>query len=319
MVLSSTTEAHSQLRAQISGVMGSTSLACWIVLLMPQLIEQWRLKSAEGIAIGFITIWFCGDLFNLVGALWAHLLPEVVFLAVWFCVADALMIWSFVYYTRFYKKKQHHHHHGQHHHHHQEHLGHEHAVEHSAHSEHGQGEREYLDESAPLLHRRRSSTLTDIALEPQYHSIFVKYILPIIFVVACGIVGFLLSSPQPADPTDPIDPIQPPEDDIIALGPQIMGYCSAFLYLGARIPQIIQNYQRKSVYGLSLLFFLFSTLGNLTYAGQIIFYRSDWNYIVLNMSWLLGSLGTIVEDVIIFGQFYMYKDNDSIEDDEERV
>ncbi|KAI5957920.1 hypothetical protein CANMA_004352 [Candida margitis] len=307
---------NSQLRAQISGVMGSTSLACWIVLLMPQLIEQWRLKSAEGIAIGFITIWFCGDLFNLVGAIWAHLLPEVVFLAVWFCVADALMIASYVYYTRFYKKKKHHHHH--YHHHQQDH----HAVEgHAEHEhEHGQGEREYIDESAPLLHRRRSSTLTDIALEPQYHSIFVKYILPIIFVVGCGIAGFLLSSPEPqpqppSDPSNPIDP--PPQDDIIALGPQIMGYCSALLYLGARIPQIIQNYQRKSVYGLSLLFFLFSTLGNLTYAGQIIFYRSDWNYIVLNMSWLLGSLGTIVEDVVIFAQFYIYKDNnDSIEDEE---
>ena len=59
--------------------MGSTSLACWIVLLMPQLIEQWRLKSAEGIAIGFITIWFMGDIFNLIGALWAKLLPEVIF------------------------------------------------------------------------------------------------------------------------------------------------------------------------------------------------------------------------------------------------
>lgn len=278
-----------------------------IVLLMPQLIEQWRLKSAEGIAIGFITIWFCGDLFNLVGAIWAHLLPEVVFLAVWFCVADALMIWSFVYYTRFYKKKHQHHHH-----HHSHHQALEHLVEHP---EHGQGEREFVDESAPLLHRRRSSTLTDIALEPQYHSIFVKYVLPIIFVVACGVAGFLLSSQQ-LHPTEPIDP-PPPVDDVIALGPQIMGYCSALLYLGARIPQIIQNHKRKSVYGLSLLFFLFSTLGNLTYAGQIVFYRSDWNYIVLNMSWLLGSLGTIVEDVIIFGQFYMYKDNnESIEDDE---
>ena len=319
----SNSNSNSQLRSQISGVMGSTSLACWIVLLMPQLIEQWRLKSAEGIAIGFITIWFCGDLFNLIGAIWAHLLPEVVFLAVWFCVADALMIWSFVYYTRFYKRKHHHQYHQHHHHHHHEHHEHhEHSGHEHEHSEHGQGEREYLDESAPLLRRRRSSTLTDIALEPQYHSVFVKYVLPIIFVVACGIVGFLLSSSeQPEQPptTDPITP--PPQDDIIALGPQIMGYLSAFLYLGARIPQIIQNYQRKSVYGLSLLFFLFSTLGNLTYAGQIIFYRSDWNYIVLNMSWLLGSLGTIVEDVIIFGQFYMYKDNDfdTIEDDDEEA
>ncbi|KAM9897622.1 hypothetical protein OXX79_006774 [Metschnikowia pulcherrima] len=76
-VLSALAEHSASWRTTVSGVMGSTSLACWIVLLMPQLIEQWRMKSAEGIAIGFISIWFLGDVFNLIGALWAHLLPEV--------------------------------------------------------------------------------------------------------------------------------------------------------------------------------------------------------------------------------------------------
>ncbi|CAI5759009.1 unnamed protein product [Candida verbasci] len=276
-------------RSKISGVMGSTSLACWIVLLMPQLIEQWRLKSVEGIAIGFISIWFLGDLFNAIGAIWAHLLPEVIFLAIWFCIADSLMIFSYFYYTKIYHKKHLHHHHGHHH-------------------QHSHGENE---EHRPLI-RRRSSTLTDIALEPEYHSIFVKYILPIIFVISCGFIGYFLNGSK-----DQVDkPIDSPHD-VISFGPQVMGYCSAILYLGARIPQIIQNYQRKSVHGLSLLFFLFSTLGNLTYAGQILFYRSDLKYVVLNLSWLLGSIGTIVEDAIIFIQFYIYRENsatESIED-----
>ncbi|RLV90419.1 putative vacuolar amino acid transporter YPQ3 [Spathaspora sp. JA1] len=266
------------LRVQISGVMGSTSLACWIVLLMPQLIEQWRLKSADGIAIGFISIWFLGDVFNLIGAVWAGLLPEVIFLAIWFCIADFMMIVSYVYYTFFYKK----HHH----------------------KKHRRRTNSSNDEERPLI-RRRSSTLTDIALEPQYHSIFVKYILPILFVLGCGIIGFYLGGSSSSDHDTP-------DEDTIAVGPQIMGYCSAVLYLGARIPQIIQNYQRKSVYGLSLLFFLFSVLGNLTYAGQILFYRSDSKYIVLNLSWLLGSLGTIFEDSLIFLQFYIYRQNEPV-------
>ncbi|KAM9897621.1 hypothetical protein OXX79_006773 [Metschnikowia pulcherrima] len=71
--------------------------------------------------------------------------------------------------------------------------------------------------------------------------------------------------------------------------------------------EILMGPRLRSVDGLSLLFFLFSTLGNLTYAGQILFYRSDSQYLLLNMSWLLGSLGTIFEDCIIFLQFYMYK------------
>lgn len=256
------------LRESISGIMGSTSLACWIVLLMPQLIEQWRLQSADGIAIGFITIWFLGDVFNLIGSIWAGLLPNVIMLAIWFCIADFLMITSYVYYTYFHVKKA-------------------------------------EEEQAPLIRRRTSSTLTFIAVEPSYHSIFVKYVLPILFVVGCGVLGYFISDDQGSSDDTPTE---------ISLGPQIIGYLSAFLYLGARIPQIIQNYKRKSVHGLSLLFFLFSTLGNLTYAGQILCYRSDWNYIVLNLSWLLGSLGTIFEDSFIFLQFYLYKD--TVDEDE---
>ncbi|KAI5966995.1 uncharacterized protein KGF55_000404 [Candida pseudojiufengensis] len=298
------TQMSSNLHLKISGLMGSTSLACWIVLLMPQLIEQWRLKSAEGIAIGFISIWFLGDFFNLIGALWAHLLPEVIFLAIWFCIADFLMIFSYFYYTRIYKKKSPHH-----------------KKHHSHHHSHLEGEREFIDvnESTPLSstesshsRRRRSSTLTDIAMEPQYHSIFVKYILPIIFVISCGTIGFLLSNPNNSE-NQPVDDL--PIENPIKLGPQIMGYLSAFLYLGARIPQILQNYKKKSVFGLSLLFFLFSTLGNLTYALQILFFRFDKQYILLNLSWLLGSLGTIFEDSIIFIQFYMYRDNVVSNDD----
>lgn len=251
---------------------------------MPQLIEQWRLKSADGIAIGFITIWFAGDVFNLIGSIWAGLLPEVVFLAIWFCMADFMMIFSYFYYTKIYHK---HHHH-----------------KHSSHSH----ETPSHTEDQPLL-RRRSSTLTDIALDPEDHGIFIKFVLPIIFVVGAGLLGFFLSGPKDGGDAEV------PEAEI-QLGPQILGYMSAFLYLGARIPQIIQNHQRKSVHGLSLLFFLFSSLGNITYAGQILFYRSDSKYIILNLSWLLGSLGTIFEDSVIFLQFYMYKDLDNaIHDD----
>ncbi|SGZ55852.1 CIC11C00000003396 [Sungouiella intermedia] len=223
---------------------------------MPQLIEQWRVKSAEGIAIGFISIWFLGDLFNLIGALWAGLLPEVIFLAVWKS-------------TR-------------------------------AHSSSSHGA-----EHAPLL-RRRSSALTDIAVEPQDYSVFTRFVLPIVFVVGAGCMGYFFSDSSGSEHDSPSSKIE--------LGPQIIGYMSAILYLGARIPQIIQNHQRRSVEGLSLLFFMFSTLGNLTYAGQILFYRNDSQYVLLNLSWLLGSLGTIFEDSIIFLQFYMYKDHHAVDD-----
>lgn len=273
----------SPLRGSISGIMGSTSLACWVVLLMPQLIEQWRLKSSDGIAIGFISIWFLGDIFNLIGSIWAKLLPQVVFLAIWFCFTDSITIFSYVYYKHFYKK-----HHPQDHNH----------------------------EQRPLINRRRtSSTLTAIALGPSYNGIFINYILPILFVIGCGILGYFVSPGRKMDIPDNLDNNSGQVE--IMLGPQLVGYLSALLYLGARIPQIIQNHHRKSVQGLSLLFFLFSVLGNITYAGQILIYRNDKDYIFLNLSWLLGSLGTIFEDIFILVQFHMYKERPNTNDVEE--
>jgi len=53
------------------------------------------------------------------------------------------------------------------------------------------------------------------------------------------------------------------------LGAEILGYASAVFYLGARIPQIVKNWREKSCEGLSLLFFLLSMLGNLTYGAGV--------------------------------------------------
>lgn len=61
--------------------------------------------------------------------------------------------------------------------------------------------------------------------------------------------------------------------------------------------------------GLSLLFFILSLLGNLTYGAGIIFHSLDPDYLLMNTPWLLGSLGTMVEDVVIFGQFRLYARN----------
>lgn len=47
--------------------------------------------------------------------------------------------------------------------------------------------------------------------------------------------------------------------------PQLLGWGSAILYCASRIPQIMQNFRNESVEGLSLVMFIFSVVGNLTY------------------------------------------------------
>lgn len=58
--------------------------------------------------------------------------------------------------------------------------------------------------------------------------------------------------------------------------------------------------------GLALLFFLLSLTGNLTYGASLVSYSQDGAYLVKALPWLLGSLGTIAEDAIIFIQFQLY-------------
>lgn len=61
------------------------------------------------------------------------------------------------------------------------------------------------------------------------------------------------------DPDDQVDLSQ------WHLVPQLLGWASALLYCCSRIPQIMQNFKTESVDGLSILMFIFSVTGNVTY------------------------------------------------------
>ena len=106
---------------------------------------------------------------------------------------------------------------------------------------------------------------------------------------------------------------------------QIFGYICAVLYLGSRIPQLLLNYRRRSTEGISMLFFLFACIGNLTYVLSIFAYEPDCRdgprhcrngeakeiygrYMAVNFSWLLGSFGTLVLDAGVFVQYFLYRD-----------
>ena len=116
---------------------------------------------------------------------------------------------------------------------------------------------------------------------------------------------------------------------------QIFGYLCAIFYLGSRIPQLLLNYRRKSTEGVSMLFFLFACVGNLTYVMSILLFEppcargqdivgplarpafegcrdGEWErdygrYVLVNASWLAGSAGTLLLDLGIFLQFWIYR------------
>ena len=71
---------------------------CLHLAKLPQLIENYKTASADGVSLAFLAVWFIGDVANLIGSIWANLVPTVIALAIYFCFADAVLISQCLYY-----------------------------------------------------------------------------------------------------------------------------------------------------------------------------------------------------------------------------
>ncbi|KAK5626877.1 hypothetical protein RRF57_002592 [Xylaria bambusicola] len=290
----------------LSGIFGSVSLTAWICLLIPQLITNYKAKSAEGLSMGFLAIWLFGDMTNLGGALATGIAPTATALAGYFCISDLILITQCVYYN----------------------------MRNARAARRRDSSDTESSEERPLL-RRNSTTSTSHARRSHHEqstSDALKRVvsgeaetsktnswlgnsLAIFAIYLVGTAGWFISYSVGA--WDKPDGAEAPDSDSkAALGGMLLGYASALCYLwyatasAARIPQIIKNYREKSCEGLALLFFMFSLTGNLTYGLSVFSYSQDADYITKAAPWLLGSLGTIVEDCIIFYQFRIYSDGE---------
>lgn len=160
----------------------------------------------------------------------------------------------------------------------------------------------------------------------------------ILMVVVAGVFGWWVSNrSQRGSQRHDKRPVHHSDEDALQLSfwGQIFGYGCALLYLGSRLPQILLNYRRKSTEGLSGLFFLFACLGNVTYFLSIFAYDPLCHgqigidgrpicedgeaamiygrYMLVNASWLLGSIGCLFLDFTILLQFFLYR---PLDDDE---
>ncbi|KAF7846084.1 hypothetical protein BT93_L5277 [Corymbia citriodora subsp. variegata] len=394
---------HTPLSAHeaLSGLFGSVSLACWLFLLLPQLLENYRNQSAEAISLAFVFVWFLGDLCNLLGALWAGLVPVVIAIAVYFCISDGLLISQCMYYGIRNRRRE----------------GdsllqgfsgtirqddtiNEQDVERSNSASQAKdivsnSSRSNLDamtdldttptETEPLLSRAHSrsastgkytipgsvdlryfraqaaaerarresaaSTSSNVDIRPLRRKsssaaaisaqseplakIFedresasslkpglsplarlAKDFAFILLVIGVGCIGWLIAFKTGTWQPTPPPSTNPPHDHIPEsenpTSAQFLGYASAVLYLTARLPQIYKNYNERSCEGLSILFFVLSLIGNATYGGGILAHSLQGEYVRKNLPWLIGSLGTIFEDMIVFVQFRVYRHNTEV-------
>ncbi|KAG7121710.1 vacuolar amino acid transporter YPQ1 like protein [Verticillium longisporum] len=285
----------------ISGICGSISIACWVVVFSPQILENFRRSSADGLSLQFIIVWLAGDVFNILGAVLQGVLPTMIILAIYYTIADIVLLAQCFYYRGFTWKDE--------------------VVPPAPKPRPARvpdRERDMLNERTTLLdhaaaHReRRGSDWSNLSPAVPLHD-----------------------GPPPATPAQPTR-LQTALWNAVAIlmqlgfnfWGQVFGWLCAVLYLGSRLPQILLNYRRKSTEGVSMLFFLFACLGNLTYVLSIFAYdphcgrhgcapgRGYARYILVNLSWLAGSMGTLLLDMGIFVQFFLYRKDEDEDDDE---
>ena len=160
-------------------------------------------------------------------------------------------------------------------------------------------------------------------------------IFAIVLVCLAGVFGWWLSNRNDRF-NQPLDGDDSPSGNHEALKfntlGQVFGYICAVLYLGSRIPQLLLNYRRKSTEGISMLFFLFACIGNLTYVLSIFAYSPVCKhpkhcepgeagaiygrYIAVNFSWIVGSFGTLLLDAGVFVQYFMYRVEEDLDSED---
>ncbi|KAI7874861.1 PQ-loop-domain-containing protein [Lichtheimia hyalospora FSU 10163] len=284
-----------------SAITGYISILCWIIVFTPQLWENYTRKSGEGLSMPFLIIWLAGDLFNLVGVVLQSLLPTMFVLALWYSVADIALIWQVLYYRRRQPKFL--------------------VVEEEINRENNRSSQRDDDETEPLI--KRSSVSQDEQQHLSWRPVTAAYngnrnpqntwTMNVLFavsttlltVISCyAYIHFGLSSSQQHSELD-----DESQNQKLQLWPQVFGWISAALYISSRMPQIIKNWKQQSTEGLSKLLFICAVCGNVFYTASIFLRSVDPYYLLINSSWIIGSVGTLIFDFIIFIQFFLYKNH----------
>jgi len=252
----------------LSSAAGWISLACWMVVYSPQLWENYTLQSGQGLSVLFILVWLLGDTCSLIGGVIAQLVPAVIILAAYYLFCDGLLLFQ-IYYYRWKNTR---------------------------------ADQAITREIEPA----EDTPLLENAVEPRSTSRWtienevLKYSLCLLFVFIAGIVAWAIDM-KIRGPGVPHEP-----ETVIEWKSQVLGWVSAILFLGARIPQILKNVKTKCE-GLSPGLFLFAITGNGTYALSICFASMKPEYLLANAPWLAGSVLVVFTDLIVIGQFVYYR------------
>ncbi|BGP18298.1 Putative vacuolar membrane transporter for cationic amino acids [Rhodosporidiobolus nylandii] len=254
---------------RLSSAVGWASIASWILILL-----CYKEQSGESLSLLFLFIWLTGDITNLFGSVWQGLIPTVIILALYYTLCDVILIFQRRLHPEVYAPSS--------------------AAEPSS-----LEPTTPISEQTPLLSSFSAHAPSQPALSPalQRAKDILSYAGGFILVLLVGVIAWFASKDAGKDGR---------REEVWDTSAQVVGWVSAFLYLGSRLPQLALNRKTKCA-GLSLLMFAFAVCGNATYVASILLTSTSYQHLLINAPWLVGSGGTIFLDFLVLSQFVYYR------------
>ena len=310
---------------------GLCSIAFWIVCQFPQMLQNYHLKTSEGLSGYFLLLWAFGDSCNLAACvLTGDQTPVQMYTAVYFLMSDSVLISQFVLYrkrqiqreerqTRRRRRLSFN----------------ESIIREEEESPDGTNENAVIsatmariDENISTARSYEEESRNDPTTPKRTtkkHKKKKKPVSPSTYVtgfLGAGVSVYSIRSLSGSDAmrslsgatrslqsaTGCLNQAVSTASEARVTSGRFIGYASATSYLGGRVFQIMKNRKRKSCEGVSALMFFFAISANVTYGMSIIFMKNfRWVEIVDSLSFLLGSLGTCVLDLYILKQSRYYR------------
>lgn len=280
------------LNYRMSSCLNRIASSFFTYLLSRQLIENYKKGSAECLSLNFLCIWLAGDTANLIGSLLTHQLPFQIYLGIYFVSIDICLLTQWTYYNKL-KRKQ-------------------------AYIIIPTTNQESSQQKDHLLFQHPAHTPVNIQSNP----VVIDELTPF-SSSASPSKWYTLSPPKetrqlmalllfsttllPSSSESLTTHVLSQDDTAIWIG-RVFAWTCTCLYLMSRIPQLLKNYRRQSVEGLSASLFIFAVFGNLTYASSVLSHPGQTIDTLLEaLPYLIGSAGTLMFDFSIFCQFLYYR------------
>ncbi|KAI8393829.1 PQ loop repeat-domain-containing protein [Radiomyces spectabilis] len=280
-------------RDSISVLLGYLSIFCWLNAQMPQVIKNYRLHDAESLSFTFLTIWLIGDVANFIGCIETNQLRFQLYLSIYFIIIDTVLCMQWLYYVKFADNRL------------RQWLN---PEEPKSYIYNVESTCSSSSQSRPLYDRESQLKSASLSTANQ----------PTEQTQLCGqtdrapkytqllVVGVLsLSVTTPTITSRDMSHVLS-DEEMLWVG-RFFAWLCTFLYLSSRLPQIAQNFRRRSVEGLSMALFFFAAMGNLTYTLSIFTNPHATRQSLLEaVPYIMGSAGTLMFDTVIFGQYLTY-------------